>query len=277
MVHARTRAVAAFAACLAGACAGPDPGPAPLASFEARPLAASDAAPAPGSPCGAEGAPPRPETHDERSVAQALTWVWRDDPVENYCGCRFGADQSVGPDCGYAGDDAAPPVIRWEPVVPPSRFGVYRRCWQRWSVGDGVDAIARRKCAEVDEEFRAMEADLYNYHPVLAALSERRGDHPFARVQGEPRDFGSCDFETQSVMGKTERIEPPPEVLGDLARVYLYMAGRYGKGRDWKIKLTREQRQLYEKWSEADPVDDRERLRACRIQAIQGWENPYVK
>src|SRR5688572_30689409 len=145
MVPAPARAVAAFTACLAGACAGPDP--TPLASFEARPLAASDAAPAPDPQCGAEGAPPRPDTYDERSVAQALTWAWRDHPVENYCGCRFGADQSVGPGCGYAGDDPAPPMILWEAVVPPSRFGVYRHCWQQWSVGDGDDTIARRQCA----------------------------------------------------------------------------------------------------------------------------------
>lgn len=262
-----------------GGCAGPAPETAPLARFEARPVAAG-LAPSPGAgSCAAEGAPARPRAYDEQAVAAVMTWVYRDAPIESYCGCAFDANQTVRAGCGFAGGDGAP-VIRWEPVVPPVRFGTYRRCWRQWNSGQGVegdDDTARRKCSEVDKEFRAMEADLYNYHPALAHLSERRDDNPFTQVQGEPRDFGACDFETQSDMGKALKVEPPPEVMGDLARTYLYMAGKYGKGRDWKIKLTHEQRQLYEKWSEADPVDDRERLRACRIAAIQGWENPYVK
>jgi len=272
MVRVAAPSFAALAL-LAGACAGP---PAPFGTLEAQPPEPAPAWPVAPAGCEVEGAPPRPSAYDARAVAALMTWVYRDFPVEDYCGCPFGADQTVGKDCAYVGEETAP-VIRWEPVVPPSRFGLYRRCWQQWSLGPGDDALARSKCAVEDEEFRAMEADLYNYHPALAALSERRADNPFAQVQGEPREFGECDFESQSVMGKSARIEPPPPVMGDMARAYLYMAAKYGKGRDWKIKLSREQRQLYEKWSEADPVDDRERLRACRIQAIQGWENPYVK
>jgi deoxyribonuclease-1 len=267
-----------LAAAVLAACAGAPP-PAgqaavPLARFEAQPLAV---APAPGAACGVEGAPPRPAAYDERAFADLLTWAWGEAPFETYCGCRFGADQKVQPDCPYAPPDATIPAVRWEPVVPPSRFGVYRRCWQQWSTSKGDDPIARQQCARVDEEFREMEADLYNFHPVIAELSAQRGDNPFANVHGEPRDFGACDFESQSDMGKKRKIEPPADVRGDLARVYLYMAARYGKGSDWKIKLPREQRQLYEKWAEADPVDERERARACRIAAIQGWTNPYVK
>jgi len=265
---------ALLAAGLVTACGGPPPPAVPLARFEAVPVAAS---PAPGARCGVDQPPPRPTAYDERAYAELLTWAWGDAPLESYCGCRFNADQTVQAGCPFQSAGGAIPTVRWEPVVPPSRFGVYRRCWQQWSVGPGDDPVARQQCAQVDEEFREMEADLYNFHPVLAELSALRAHHPFAHVQGEPREFGGCDFETQSNMGKALIVEPPPEVSGDLARVYLYMAARYGKGRDWKIKLRREQRLLYEKWAEADPVDDRERLRACRIAAIQGWENPYVR
>lgn len=265
---------AGLAASFLAACAGPPNSAAPIASLEARPIEAASPA-NPGGGCGAEGAPARPKVYDERAIATLMTWVYHDHPVETYCGCPFGADQRVTARCDY--DAATTPAIRWEPVVPPSRFGVYRRCWQQWQVGTGDEPVARRQCAAVDEEFRAMEADLYNYHPALAELSARRGENPYALVQGEPREFGACDFETQSIMGKSLNVEPPPGVRGDLARIYLYMAAKYGKGRDWKIKLSREQRQLYEKWSEADPVDDRERRRACRIAAIQGWTNPYIK
>ena len=279
---ARATAVLALAAAVAGAaCAGPTTAPG-LAGTGVTIPPPEIPWPEPAAGCEVAHAPARPEQYDEQAVAALMTWVYRDSPVENYCGCAFRRDQSVDAACGYG----APQRIRWEPVVPPSRFGVYRPCWKQWakrSADDdddeatADDALARSKCAATDEEFRAMEADLYNYHPALAALSERRNGHPFAQVHGEPREFGRCDFETQSDMGKSLKVEPPPEVMGDLARVYLYMAARYGKGRDWKIKLSREQRQLYEKWSEADPVDDRERLHACRIAAIQGWDNPYVR
>lgn len=265
------RAAAALAALLlAAACAAPPPLSAPAAA--ALPW------PEPPQGCDADGAPPRPAAYDEAAVARAMTWVYRDHPVESYCGCRFARDLALLPGtCGFQDDGVAPAAVRWEPIVPPSRFGVYRDCWKRWSVDEGDNALARRKCAEADPEFRAMEADLYNFHPALAALSQRRGDNPFGTVQGEPREYGRCDFETQSVMGKYAVVEPPPEMMGDIARAYLYMATRYGRGKDWKIKLSREQRQLFEAWDQADPPDDFERLRACRIQAIQGWDNPYVK
>lgn len=275
MARLRVPVAMLAAASLACACAGSPPPSAQIASMEARALEVA-AQSAPPASCTVRDAPARPHAYDERALAALLMWVYRDHPVETYCGCAFGADQQVRAGCGYAGETASP-GIRWEPVVPPSRFGVYRHCWQQWDAGTGDDSMARRKCAAADAEFAEMEADLYNYHPALADLSLLRADNPYALVQGEPREFGACDFETQSVMGKSLKVEPPPEVRGDLARIYLYMAGKYGKGRDWKIKLSREQRQLYEKWSEADPVDEPERVRACRIAAIQGWDNPYVK
>lgn len=257
------------AALLASACAQ---GPVPFAAAEALPWPEDS----PG--CEADTAPPRPERYDEAAIATAMTWVYRDQPVESYCGCRFQRDQTVPVEgCGYVDESAEAFTVRWEPVVPPSRFGVYRKCWKRWSVENGDNALARRKCADTDPEFRAMEADLYNYHPAIAGLSARRGENPFGAVRGEPREYGACDFETQSVMGKYATVEPPPEVRGDIARAHLYMAAKYGRGKDWKTKLSREQRLQFQKWSEADPVDARERRRACRIQAIQGWDNPYVK
>lgn len=260
-------ATAILAVTLLTACAAPQ-----------APFAAAEVLPWPEGPqgCDATTAPPRPERYDEAAVARAMTWVYRDHPVEAYCGCRFTRDQAIAPEgCGYDGDGAQ--AVRWEPIVPPSRFGVYRDCWERWGTEEGDNAVARRKCAAADPEFRTMEADLYNYHPAITPLSEVRGENPYGAVHGEPRQHGRCDFETQSVMGKYAAIEPPANVRGDIARAYLYMAAQYGKGKDWKIKLEREQRTLLEAWSKADPPDELERLRACRIQAIQGWPNHYVK
>lgn len=226
------------------------------------------------------GRAPRVTGHyDPAVVAQAMAWVYRDHPTEPWCGCAFDAAQHIsGDDCGYVNANDVAPTVTWAHVVPPSRFGVYRECWERVRTGDvSDDTYARRYCADVDPEFRAMEADLYNFMPAIAAMAELRADHPFGVVHGEPRDFGTCDVESQNVMGKSRIIEPPPALRGDIARTYLYMAARYGRGKDWKIKLAREQRVQFERWAQEDPVDDWERIRACRIHAIQGWNNPFVQ
>lgn len=265
-----------LAAFCVAACSPPPP--AQLGAIEARPVPAAFARTAAATPqaCDARDAPARPDRYDPQALAQVLAWVYRDTAVESYCGCPFAPDGSVLEPCGYAGEEPAT-RIGWEAIVPPSRFGAYRRCWKQWNMGTGDNPVAIGKCAESDAEFRAMVSDLYNYHPVLEPLGHARAGNPFALAQGELRAFGSCDFESQSDMGKSAKIEPPPEVLGDLARATLYMAAHYGKGKDWKVRLSREQRELYERWAAADPVDDRERARACRIAAVQGWANPYVR
>ena len=58
---------------------------------------------------------------------------------------------------------------------------------------------------------------------------------------------------------------------GDAARIWLYMTATY------KIRLTTAQRQMFEAWSNADPVDDWEELRDRRIEAVQGNKNPFVR
>lgn len=246
----------------------------PVSTTTTAKAAPDDAAPA----CSIEGAPRLPRGYDAQAIAAALAWVYRgDDAVETYCGCAFGADLWLKPGCGYQNAEDPQPRVAWEPIVPPSRFGVYRRCWQQVSMSEGPNAAALEHCAAKDAEFRAMLSDLYNYHPAIEGLALARSDNAYNQAQGELRAFGSCDFEMQSDMGKRDHVEPPPAVLGDLARAYLYMAAHHAKGKDWKIKLTREQRTLYEAWSAADPPDAREKRRACRIEAIQGWAHPLMQ
>ena len=45
-----------------------------------------------------------------------------------------------------------------------------------------------------------------------------RSNYSMARIEGEQRQFSACD------VGIAERkIEPRPEIRGDIARIYLYM------------------------------------------------------
>ena len=53
-------------------------------------------------------------------------------------------------------------------------------------------------------------------------------------------------------------------IQGDVARAWLYMSDTYG------IRLSRQERAMFEAWHEADPVSAFELLRDQRIEAIQG-------
>jgi deoxyribonuclease I len=43
------------------------------------------------------------------------------------------------------------------------------------------------------------------------------------------------------------------------------------------VPLSEKNRKRFEAWDKADPVDDWERERVQRIEAIQGNSNPFVK
>jgi deoxyribonuclease-1 len=133
---------------------------------------------------------------------------------------------------------------------------------------DGTAFKGRACCARVDRTFKRIEADLHNLTPAVGELNGDRSNSHYGLVAGERRDYGACNFEIGS---KPKVTEPRDEVRGDAARIWLYMADTY------KIKLTTAQRDLFEAWSKADPVDQWERLRDRRIEAVQGNKNPYVR
>ena len=69
------------------------------------------------------------------------------------------------------------------------------------------------------------------------------------------------------------KVEPRPDIRGDIARTYMYMDKAYpGRG-----IISGKNRKLFEVWEKQDPVDDWERERAKRIEKIQGNGNPFVR
>ena len=94
-----------------------------------------------------------------------------------------------------------------------------------------------------------------------------RSAHPYGTVEGEPRNYGACDFE---VGGRPKAAEPAEGVRGEIARAMLYMADRYGID----VKMTRDELIA---WHEADPPDGWERERARRIETATGLRNPFIE
>ena len=89
-----------------------------------------------------------------------------------------------------------------------------------------------------------------------------------AMIPGEARAFGPCDLEIED-----RKIEPRPDIRGDIARTYFYMHAAYpGRG-----IISERNRKLFEAWDTEDPVDERERERVRRIEQRQGNKNPFVR
>jgi deoxyribonuclease-1 len=224
--------------------------------------------------------PTRPFSSFEAAKRAARDGIYSENHKDFYCDCDWTANKTGtggridAASCGYQPrkNKTRGRVLEWEHVVPAYYFGHPRTCWRKGHSkcvkSDGGAFKGRPCCARVDRTFRRIEADLHNLTPAVGELNGDRSNLPYGIVDGELRHYGSCNFE---IGGKPRVTEPREEVRGDAARIWLYMADTY------KIKLTNAQRDMFEAWSKADPVDQWERLRDRRIEAVQGNKNPYVK
>lgn len=155
-----------------------------------------------------------------------LPYYAENDPVEVYCGCTFdpGTKEVDVDTCRFnpkepRRDDAVRGArIEWEHVVPAARLV------------EALGCTSRTECRKNPDFVRA-ENDPNNLLPALGVLNARRSDHPYGEVNGEPRVFGTCDFEKAPAVinGKNETVyEPPNDLKGDAARISPYFANRYG-------------------------------------------------
>lgn len=194
--------------------------------------------------------------------------------IDIYCGCQY--DEKKGVDfssCGYTPqkDNKRAPRIEWEHVVPAETFG---QSFPEWRNGhpDCVDSRGRlfkgRKCAEkVNSEYRRMQADMYNLYPAVGEVNGLRSNYSMAMIPGSNYRFGECRTKIED-----RKIEPRPEVRGEIARTYIYMDRAYpGHG-----IISGKNEKLFQAWDKADPVDDWECERARRIATIQGNINVVV-
>ena len=186
---------------------------------------------------------------------------------EFYCACRYDLTDRHTLDfasCGFIAKSSRGHKFEWEHVVPAS---VYGRRFKEWTQGDSScerqgQMQKGRNCArQASETFRLMEADLYNLMPAVGELNRARANFPYAEIPGEARNYGACDFEVAS-----QRVEPRPQIRGDIARIYFYMDAKYpGFG-----ILDAATEKLFERWDLDDPLDQTELDRLKAIEQVQG-------
>ena len=201
---------------------------------------------------------PAPRTFNE---AKKLAWpLYAPQSTEFYCGCKYQGNRVDLASCGYTPRKNATRAqrIEWEHIVPAWAIGHQRQCWQQGG---------RANCAKHDKVFRVAEADLHNLVPSIGEVNGDRSNYSFGWLAQKPHQYGQC----QTVVDfKARKVMPREAVRGMIARTYFYMADRY------QLRLSRQDRQLYQAWDRSYPVKPWEAQRNQRVACIMGWGNPYV-
>ena len=202
-----------------------------------------------------------------------LLKVYKNNPVTLYCGCSFKGKKPDLSSCGYIPkkDRKRANRIEWEHVVPAHAFGQSFLEWRKGHpkcVNKKSKKFKGRKCAQkINEEYRRMQADMFNLYPAIGEVNGRRSNYSMGIIEGEKREFGKCDVEINS-----RKVEPREDIRGEISRTYMYMDSVYpGRG-----IISKKNRKLFEAWNKSDPVDEWECERAKRIEKIQGNRNEVV-
>ena len=154
--------------------------------------------------------------------------------------------------------------------MPASRFGKKFETWKNGNlkcIKNGKKFKGRKCTRKINKKFRLMEADLYNLQPTIGEINQQRQNFKMSIIPGEKRNYGICDFEVQNKF-----VEPSPNIRGNIARTYFYMADTYSN----YIKLTKSELSLFSKWNEADPVDEWECKKSKLIQKFQKNSNKFL-
>lgn len=181
-----------------------------------------------------------------------------------YCGCPIKYDNKKNwsinsANCGYKvrKNKQRANRIEVEHVMAAWEFGHQMKCWQNGG---------RDNCGK-DKQFKKMEGDLHNLYPSIGEVNGDRGNFQFSDWGAKPGMYGKCEMVVDFSL---DLAQPPKASRGQIARAYLYMSQKYG------IKLSNQQRRLYEAWDRQYAPDQFECLRNELIAQKQGNDNPFI-
>ena len=139
-----------------------------------------------------------------------------------YCGCPYVRKSRSGGNidretCGLVArkNEKRSDRVEWEHVVPASWFGSDRACWkqghERCVKKNGKSFKGRECCLKsgVDPAFVAAHNDPHNLFPSGGEVNGDRLNHPYGTVEGEAREYGTCDFE----VGGIPKVAEPADAV----------------------------------------------------------------
>ena len=129
-------------------------------------------------------------------------------------------------------------------------------------------------------------SDLFHVYPTDGFVNGQRGNYPYGEVNnpsytsGNGSKMGPCA--TSGYSGKV--FEPIDEYKGDIARTYFYMSVRYyTEDDDWgssgmtnKSEIKPWAMTMLLRWSDNDPVSDKEIARNNAVYGYQNNRNPFI-
>ena len=189
-----------------------------------------------------------------------------------YCGATFDKNKKVFPPTGFSTDkyEKRAKKVEWELVVPAENFG---RSFTAWREGDsacvtksGKHYKGRRCASKASEEYKYMQADMYNLYPAIGAVNALRQNYNFQANVNTGNSFGSCEMRI-----KNRKVEPPKSARGQIARSYLYMDKTYQH-----YNMSKKQRQLMNAWNKQYPATQWECERGERINKLQQSPNEIL-
>ena len=141
----------------------------------------------------------------------------------------------------------------------------------------------------VFSEGSPMKSDLHHLLPTDAYVNNKRGNLPHAEVNNVTyTSTNGTKIGTSTVQGYSgSACEVPDQYKGDFARIYFYMVTRYEENLPkWKSYACFDKQSfpglsswaidLYLRWSDEDPVSDKEIIRNEEIAKIQLNRNPFI-
>lgn len=198
-----------------------------------------------------------------RTFAEAKKAAWKlyaPQSTEFYCGCKYNGNRVDLAGCGYIPRKNLNRAqrIEWEHIVPAWQIGHQRQCWQNGG---------RKSCERNDPIFRRAEADLHNLVPSIGEVNGDRNNFSFGWLPSRPGQYGAC---LTQVDFKARKVMPRPSIRGMIARTYFYMSKHY------KLRLSKQDTQLYQAWNRTYPVENWERQRNQRVACVMGRGNEFV-
>lgn len=146
-------------------------------------------------------------------------------------------------------DNSRAKVVEWEHIMPAEYFAKDLPCWKNGG----------RKACGKDEYFKIMESDMMNLVPSIGEINNDRSNFGFGEKLPQKNQYGNCEFEVDF---ENKIAYPKKEIRGDIARAYFYMSKTYN------IKISKKDREMFEKWDLEDPISQWEKIKHKRIISI---------
>ena len=157
--------------------------------------------------------------------------------------------------------------LNWEHIVPVNLTPVsYRDCWVKPETFDDKCKGKRgRECCErYDEKAKEIIFDPHNLVPAVGQINQLRRDYRYSDLD-DSTTFGKC-----SAGYEEGKFEPPDCKKGDVARIWFYMRDSHD------VEISPQEAEMFQKWSQSDPVSPWEQERERRIFALSKRENRHV-